>query len=241
MSPEPQPSNTVDERVWHYVLDDTPYGPTTASDLNDMARRGLIDAASLVWRDGWDEWQPLGEVRELAGVVAAATPPPIVGAPGRTESPPPSVPATRDTLRLFLSRAAAAFIDQLILLVPSCALMFPVIIVFVLRGMTTDQLQNLSMTDHRYWMLIAVQWIVHWAYSSITESSALMGTIGKRALGLRVTDLHGRRLGFGRASARYWSKLLSSPLVFGYLFALLTGGKRALHDMVAGTVIDRAR
>ncbi|HUN69643.1 MAG TPA: RDD family protein, partial [Burkholderiales bacterium] len=60
-------------------------------------------------------------------------------------------------------------------------------------------------------------WVVglSWAYFAISESSSWQGTLGKRLLGLRVTDLNGARIGFGRANVRHLSKLLLYPIWFG--------------------------
>src|SRR5712692_7074938 len=49
-----------------------------------------------------------------------------------------------------------------------------------------------------------------WAYFALFESSPMQGTVGKYALGIYVTDRHGDPIGFWRATARYWLKILSS-------------------------------
>ena len=77
-------------------------------------------------------------------------------------------------------------------------------------------------------------------YFALFEASALQGSPGKRALGLRVTDLAGRRLGPGRAAARQLFKCLdiaSSGLT--YLIAGLTERNQGLHDILAGTLVLR--
>jgi len=69
-----------------------------------------------------------------------------------------------------------------------------------------------------------------------------MATPGKLALGLRVTDLDGRPTGFWRASARYVARILSNlTLGAGYLMVAFTARKQALHDLVAGTLVQRRR
>jgi uncharacterized RDD family membrane protein YckC len=79
-----------------------------------------------------------------------------------------------------------------------------------------------------------------WLYFAWFESSPLMATPGKLALGLSVTDLDGRPIGFWRASARYFAKILSNlTLGAGYLLAAFTARKQALHDLVAGTLVQR--
>jgi uncharacterized RDD family membrane protein YckC len=57
---------------------------------------------------------------------------------------------------------------------------------------------------------------------------------------LTVTDLEGRRIGFGRATGRYFAKILSSLTLFiGYMMAGFTEKKQALHDIIAGTLVLR--
>ena len=75
-------------------------------------------------------------------------------------------------------------------------------------------------------------------YYALTESSALRGTLGKRMLGMRVTDLNGRRIRLGRASLRYLARMLSAtPWQLGFVMAAFTSKKQALHDMLVGTVV----
>ena len=75
-------------------------------------------------------------------------------------------------------------------------------------------------------------------YYVLTESSTLQGTLGKRILGLKVTDLDGRRIRPGRATLRYLSRMISAtPWCFGFVMAAFTSKKRALHDFLAGTLV----
>jgi uncharacterized RDD family membrane protein YckC len=81
---------------------------------------------------------------------------------------------------------------------------------------------------------------VNWLYEALLTSSSWQATVGKKILGLKVTDEVGNRISFGRASGRYFAKILSSMLLFiGYIMAAFTDRKRALHDMLAGTVVRR--
>jgi len=81
-----------------------------------------------------------------------------------------------------------------------------------------------------------------WLYFSLQESSAQQATLGKRAVGIKVTDLEGSRISFGRATARYFSKFLSGLIcAVGYVMAGFTQRKQALHDMIASTLVVRAR
>lgn len=82
--------------------------------------------------------------------------------------------------------------------------------------------------------------IIWWFYSAIMESSAWQATLGKRILGLKVTDVNGVRLFFGRASARFFGKFLSSSILgIGFLMVLWTKHRQGLHDMVSGCLVYR--
>jgi uncharacterized RDD family membrane protein YckC len=82
---------------------------------------------------------------------------------------------------------------------------------------------------------------LNWLYFAIMESSVWQATLGKQALKLIVTDQHGDRIGFGRATGRYFAKILSA-LIFlvGYLMVGWTQRKQGLHDVIAGTLVQRA-
>ncbi len=84
----------------------------------------------------------------------------------------------------------------------------------------------------------AVGLIVGWLYYATQESGPRQATIGKRAVGLVVTDMEGGRLTFGRASGRYFGKILSNlTCTIGYIMAGFTERRQALHDMVASTLV----
>ena len=85
------------------------------------------------------------------------------------------------------------------------------------------------------WFLSA---LLGWLYYSLMESSQSQATLGKQALGIKVTDLQGRRISFGRATGRYFAKFLSDiTLGIGWLMAAFTEKKQALHDLVASTLV----
>lgn len=77
-----------------------------------------------------------------------------------------------------------------------------------------------------------------WLYFAISESSSMQGTLGKAAAGIKVTDLNGERVGFGRATGRYFGKILSSlTMSIGFAMAGFTEKRQALHDKVADTLV----
>jgi len=57
-----------------------------------------------------------------------------------------------------------------------------------------------------------------------------------------VTDLDGERLSFWRASARHFGKFISIATLFlGFVLAAFTARKRALHDLLARSLVVRGR
>jgi uncharacterized RDD family membrane protein YckC len=87
---------------------------------------------------------------------------------------------------------------------------------------------------------ILLAFVGQWLYEALLTSSSWQGTVGKRVLQLKVTDELGNRIGFGRATGRFFAKILSSMLFcIGFIMIGLTDRKRGLHDMLAGTLVMR--
>ena len=79
-----------------------------------------------------------------------------------------------------------------------------------------------------------------WLYYTLMESSERQATLGKMALGIVVTDTEGRRISFGKATGRYFAKILSGLiLLIGYIMVAFDGRKQGLHDKLAGTLVVR--
>ena len=79
---------------------------------------------------------------------------------------------------------------------------------------------------------------IAWIYYSVFESSSKQGTLGKLAVGIKVTDLQGNRIGFGKAVGRNFTKLFSMMLVFiGFIMVAFTKKKQGLHDITAGCLV----
>jgi uncharacterized RDD family membrane protein YckC len=65
-------------------------------------------------------------------------------------------------------------------------------------------------------------------------------TLGKAVVGVRVVSTDGALLTFGPSFLRYLASGLSvATLGFGYLMAALRRDKRALHDLIAGSRVER--
>jgi uncharacterized RDD family membrane protein YckC len=81
-----------------------------------------------------------------------------------------------------------------------------------------------------------------WLYNAYFESSEWQATLGKKVMNLVVTDLDGQRLTFGRASGRFFAKIISGLIPFGvgYIMAGFTEKRQALHDMIASCLVLRS-
>jgi uncharacterized RDD family membrane protein YckC len=85
------------------------------------------------------------------------------------------------------------------------------------------------------WLLI---FIIQWLYFALMESSVGQATLGKKALGIQVTDIQGNKISFARATGRFFGKIISGMILFiGYIMAGFTSKKQALHDMMADTLV----
>ncbi|HXM94979.1 MAG TPA: RDD family protein [Candidatus Dormibacteraeota bacterium] len=89
--------------------------------------------------------------------------------------------------------------------------------------------------------MASIAFLAGWLYHAMLESSDWQATLGKRAMGLIVTDLAGQPISFARASARYFAKIISSliPLGIGYILAGFTPKKQAIHDMITNCLVLR--
>ncbi len=80
--------------------------------------------------------------------------------------------------------------------------------------------------------------IIALLYWSLMESSKYQATVGKIALGLKVTDLDGNSLDFVKSLIRNVCKIISGMILFiGYIMAGFTEKKQGLHDIIAGTLV----
>jgi uncharacterized RDD family membrane protein YckC len=79
-----------------------------------------------------------------------------------------------------------------------------------------------------------------WLYEALMTSSSWQATLGKRLLHLIVVDEQGNRISFGRATGRFFAKILSSLILnIGFIMVAFTDRKQGLHDMLAHTLVKR--
>jgi len=184
----------------------------------------------------------------LAPAPAAAAVPAPASAASAAVSPHWLPPPTR-TYAGFWLRFVAYLIDGLLLSTALMAIGIPLGVMSGLGGFLRSirpghppdaDFVAALVSSVALWIVIG--FLGGWLYFAYFESSEWQATLGKRALNLVVTDLRGHRISFGRASGRYFGKLISGKLCLGigYLLAGFTEKKQALHDMIASCLVLRS-
>jgi uncharacterized RDD family membrane protein YckC len=138
----------------------------------------------------------------------------------------------------FWPRFAAALLDCMVMFIPFC---FVVMIVLVISKLVSTAKGDDTGTVILAFLPLTIIFLASF-YLAVMESSPLQGTLGKKALGLYVSDIEGRRLTLGRAIGRTLAKYLSSMTFgIGYIMCGFTRKKQALHDMIAGCLVLRRK
>jgi len=164
--------------------------------------------------------------------------PPPVGYP-----PPAGYATTVSNVRYggFWMRFVAAIIDGILVQL----VVFPVAaIIGAIVGVAGGAVDMPGVGIHLVGFIIGgtIGLLGNWIYEAAMESSSKQATLGKMALGLKVTDLEGRRISFARATGRHFAKFISGMMfLVGYIMAGFTQRKQALHDMIAGTLVQRTQ
>ena len=68
-APPEVPQRNAPYDLWHVAIQDVPVGPMTRDELSRKIEAGAVMPESLCWREGMDDWRPLGELPELAGLL----------------------------------------------------------------------------------------------------------------------------------------------------------------------------
>ncbi len=218
---------------WYYADQGQQRGPVGELELIEMRRLGSVNDNTLVWREGMAEWKRFAVCLEAP--TDRISPPPSPFAPPRApvyEAPLGSaVHGGPVVYGGFLRRWVALIVDAIILYLPL------MVVAAVMGAVLGPAMEGNSAAGLLYLMwLLCVP-----CYYAFLESSSWQATLGKRLLGIKVVDLEGQRISFGRALGRWFAASLSYlTLYIGFLLAALTDRKQALHDFIASTlVVDR--
>lgn len=151
----------------------------------------------------------------------------------------------------FWLRFVAALIDGIVIGIPLAPIFFMVMLPALKNIQNPQAMQNpaalMTVMGPVFGIIILVSMVASWLYWGLCESSSWQATLGKKALGLYVTDADGNRCTFGRTSARYFGgRFIWSIPYLGGMYMLVdaicagvTAKKQAIHDMIAGCLVLR--
>ncbi len=142
----------------------------------------------------------------------------------------------------FWLRVVASIIDSFII---GAGMLVVLLVLGIVLGVAVaatgaDNLENNPMGILLALMIYPLMIVPPWLYSAWMESSSWQATVGKRALGLIVTDSNGQPITFWRATGRHFGKIVSAMAFYsGFMMAGFTEKKQALHDMIADCLVLR--
>ena len=223
-------------KIYYIYLDGEKKGPYSKNNMKVMYRAGKIEDSTMVWTKDLGEWVELTGFQELTGRN-------LRNPKGRQASGMYSnnsnykyneriglqVDIAKAEYGGFWIRFAALFIDTIITYILGGIIGFFVGLFMAIDGFGEYEI-----------ILFAscVGSVLHWFYYCLFECSEKRATWGKMACGLIVVDYEGKRISFGRASGRYFSKIISSFIFgIGFLMCAFTEKKQCLHDMIACCLI----
>ena len=248
-------------KQWYYYSSGERQGPVSGSELKALADRGELQPDDLVWTERLGDWQPAKVVKGLFS--ARSTEPPLLPntkTSGKvnfsrsvssqqieefaTQTTPNEgvhryhnrgVVSNNQAIVLSYARISARFVasilDALLLAIGIVIICLPVL--FVATAIPDESLMaRINLFVNGAWVLI------QWLYYAVMESSPTQGTLGKMALGIKVTDMEGNRISFARATGRFFGKFISSVILgLGWIMAVFTERKQALHDIMSGCLV----
>lgn len=139
----------------------------------------------------------------------------------------------------FWFRTLAAVVDGVLVQVATILLVFP--LGFSMGASMADSASAAGIEAAAGVMGFFVGLLMQWLWFTVAEASPWQASLGKKLLGLKVTNEDGERISFAEANVRYWSKILSALLLcVGFLMVGFTARKQGLHDKIARTLVIRS-
>lgn len=223
-------------KKWYYSRNGERFGPCSMDQLEELAQSGELATTDLLWSEGMSEWKPAGHSRKLFpdGEMLQSGSDPEMDYAG------------------FWIRVAATLLDIILfwfvqLVIGGFAffyMIFHFANVEIPKDMDPQKAQEVM--EAIGMIMIVLTWLFvqfamlmfQWLYYSIMECSSAQGSLGKLAVRIKVTDLNGERISFGRASGRFFGKILSFSLLgIGILMSAFTNRKQGLHDIMSGCLV----
>ncbi len=231
----------LDPNGIYYGVGGQRHGPVDLDSLRAMIAEGAVGADDYVWDDDRDDWEPIRRYPVLLEPEAA------VESPADLEPGLDTGPVVDDLPYAgFGVRLVAWVIDVLVLLIPVT------IWELTVESITGVRLEDLALADPSaspaadprtveflLWFHVGAA-VIRGLYWSWMEQSQLQATLGKKMLGLVVTDERGHRAPWRQTAVRYVGRLLCElTLGVGYLLILVDPRHQGLHDRIARTLVVR--
>src|SRR5262245_24227597 len=250
---------------WYYVDGGQQAGPVGDAEFEALVQRGKVQADTLVWHEGLANWQPYREVKP-PGLALASAPPISAAPGGAVSGGAEAVCAecgkifsTSEMIQYgdarvcanckpifvqklsegapvgeamnyagFWIRFAAKFVDGLIIGIVFLAPLF-------VLGFAAATSGNPNRFDTVQIFLQLGYYVANLFYS-IFFVGKFGATPGKMLCKLKVVNADGAKIGYGRATGRYFAEILSGLICnIGYIMAAFDDEKRALHDRICNT------
>lgn len=199
------------------------FGPFSLAEVNRQIAAGSINPSEQAWHENAPGWKPLFTI---AGVIL----PGAASATARPTSMATPIPPQAPHYAGFWIRAVALLLDCLILAFP---------LGLVWYYFWPDR--NDPSSGNLFYATAAIAGLKIFYFAGLW-ASPMQATLGQKMCGLRVMrDQDNPVISFSVAVGRLVTMALSTlTLGVGYVMAAFTDRKRALHDMLAGTVVIKA-
>jgi uncharacterized RDD family membrane protein YckC len=208
---------------WMIGINGVKYGPYDEGSVRAMMESGRIPPTALAWRAGMTGWASVSVV--FSATQSSAT---------QSSATQPHTAAVR--YAGFWQRVGAELIDT-ILLATGMSVLWRVVTQIV---NAMEPRNSLGLILALWCGTFVIMVVMYWLYFAVQESASRQATVGKLAFGIRVTDLQGNRVSFGRATGRYFAKIVTGiSLGIGYLVMLWSQQRQCIHDQIAGTLVVR--
>jgi len=242
--------------AWYYVVNGVSQGPVAESEIKNLHQQNIVTADTPVWTEGMAEW--VAYQKSPLSLVSVG----VAGQPAMTHACaecgklfpesemlqyeqswvcPTCKPVFFQRIKEGVApkgtfsyatigrRFAAVFIDGIIIDI----VIFPIIILMVgFQGLTHEGLEPGTNA-----LIYLLQYLFPAAYE-IFLIGKYGATFGKMAMKIKVVSTEGTPISYGRATGRYFGKMLSGLILgIGYFMAFWDEEKRALHDRICKTLV----
>lgn len=241
---------------WFYAQDGQQKGPVSEMEFTTLAREGVLKADTLVWREGMPSWVSLDKVRPD---LAAATGAPVISGMAVAEQNKdlvvqqlregvlsPGMTGVTNPLGFryagFWIRVAAKLIDGVLMTIVNYALMFLLFgsLMMTVDPSTIENMENNPEAMTKFWVAYIAFILLSTGFN--IGYAALMtwkwgATLGKMAVGIKVVQADGEKIGLGRSIGRSFADILNGFICgLTYLMpAFDEPEKRGLHDHICST------